>query len=161
MTHAVLTATVLTATILTATGCAGRAPAAPTPSAATSAAATSAAPAVAPAGGPAAQTVALPGVPGPGDPREAKIVLDRPGAKVATIVLRGGTVLPTHEAPVAVTIVALSGTGTVVAGDQRLPLDGGHAVALAPGVPHAVEPTPGTDLVLLVHHLGGGGEHHR
>jgi hypothetical protein len=31
---------------------------------------------------------------------------------------------------------------------------------LAPHIPHAVEPEPGTDLVLLVHHHGRAEEHH-
>jgi quercetin dioxygenase-like cupin family protein len=81
--------------------------------------------------------------------------------KLASIVLRGGTVLPTHQSDVPVTIMAIQGSGTVVAGAERLRLDPTHAVVLASNVPHAVEPDTGTDLVLLVHHLGRGGEHHQ
>lgn len=83
---------------------------------------------------------------------------------VATIggpVLRGGTVLPTHRSAVHVTIMALEGSGTVVAGSERLRLDSTHAVVLAPNVPHAVEPDSGMDLVLLVHHLRRGEERHQ
>lgn len=92
--------------------------------------------------------------------KEAKIVADAPATKIATIVLRRGTVLPEHASPVAVTIVALSGAGTVVVGAERLRIDAAHGVLLAPGASHSVEPDAGTDLVLLVHHLGQAhGEH--
>lgn len=119
-----------------------------------------AAPAGAPLGGPASRSVELPAAPGPGEPREVRVLVDEPALKLASIVLRGGTVLPSHHSEVPVTIVALFGSGTVVAGAERLRLDPAHAVVLAPKVPHAVEPDPGTDLVLLVHHLGRGQEHH-
>lgn len=80
--------------------------------------------------------------------------------KLVTIVLRKGTVLPEHRSPVPVTIQALQGAGTVTAGAERFRIDSTHAVVLAPNVPHAVEPDAGTDLVLLVHHLGRGEEAH-
>ncbi|MEZ4265800.1 MAG: AraC family ligand binding domain-containing protein [Myxococcota bacterium] len=112
---------------------------------------------------PAAATTmefALPAVSDSDKPLEAKVVVDAPAAKIATVVLRKGTLMPEHHSPVAATIVALSGSGTVVSGTQRLRIDAGHAVLLAPGAPHSVEPDPGTDLVLLVHHLGRAhGEH--
>lgn len=111
-------------------------------------------------GGPASRTVDLPGAPGAGAPREARVLVDEPALKLASIVLRAGTVLPTHTSDVPVTITALRGSGAVVVGAERLPLDATHAVVLAPNVPHAVEPATGTDLVLLVHHLGRGAEHH-
>lgn len=111
-------------------------------------------------GGPASRVVELPGPPGPGEPRQVRVLVDEPALELATLILRGGTVLPTHHSEVAVTIVALQGSGTVVAGTERLRLDPTHAVVLAPKVPHAVEPDAGTDLVLLVHHLGRGQEHH-
>ncbi len=88
------------------------------------------------------------------------MIVDEPALKLVSIVLRNGTELPEHHAAVPVTIQSLSGSGTVVAGKERLKLDPGHAVVLAPNVPHAVIPEPGKDLVLLVHHLGRGGEHH-
>lgn len=104
--------------------------------------------------GPPARTLELPGSPGTGQPREVRLLLDEPALKLATIVLRAGTVLPEHHAATPVTILALQGGGTAVVGTERLRLDAAHAVLLAPGVPHAIEPDPGTDLVLLVHHLG-------
>lgn len=112
-------------------------------------------PADAQAEGPAARVVALPGVPGEGQPREVAVLVDEPALKLVTIVLRDGTVLPEHLAEVPVTIVAVQGSGTVIAGAERLRLDPSQAVVLAPRVPHAVEPDPGTDLVLLVHHVRG------
>jgi quercetin dioxygenase-like cupin family protein len=112
-------------------------------------------------GGPASRVVELPGVPGPGEPRHVQVLVDEPALKLASIVLRAGTVLPSHHSAVPVTIVALQGSGTVVAGAERLRLDVTHAVVLAPNVPHAVEPDAGTDLVLLVHHLGRGKEQHK
>lgn len=109
---------------------------------------------------PRAQSVEVPASAGAGPAREVKSVYEAPGLKVVTIVLRQGTSLPTHHAEAAVTIQALAGSGVVVAGGARLPLDRAHFVALAPGEPHAVEPEAGADLVLLVHHAGGGGHHH-
>lgn len=104
--------------------------------------------------GAASRAVELPGPPGAGEARTVSVLVDEPALKLVTIVLRSGTVLPIHQTKVPVTIVALQGRGTVVAGAERLRLDPTHAVVLAPDVPHAVEPDPGTDLVLLVHHLG-------
>ena len=112
-------------------------------------------------GGPAARAVDLPVAQAPGPPREVRVLVDEPALKLASIVLRNGTVLPTHRSDVPVTIVALSGRGAVVVGAERLALDPAHAVVLAAGVPHAVEPDAGGDLVLLVHHLGRGEEHAR
>lgn len=105
-------------------------------------------------GGPAARVVELPSSPGPGASREVAVLVDEPALKLVSIVLRGGAILPEHHAKVPVTIQALAGGGHVLAGASRLRLDPGHAVVLAPNVPHAVEPDPGVDLVLLVHHLG-------
>jgi quercetin dioxygenase-like cupin family protein len=110
--------------------------------------------------GPPSRVVELPGTPSAGEPREARVLVDEPTLKLASIVLRGGTVLPTHHSEVPVTIMALHGSGTVVAGAERLRLDPTHAVVLAPKVPHSVEPDAGAALVLLVHHLGRGEEHH-
>lgn len=54
------------------------------------------------------------------------------------------------------TIQAVAGGGTVLIGEQRVRLDAAHMVVLAPNTPHAVVPDPGTDIVLLVHHVRGG-----
>lgn len=116
---------------------------------------------VASIGAPEVRAIGLSRPPGTGQPREVRVLVDEPALKLASIVLRGGTVLPTHHSAVPVTIIALQGSGTVVAGAERLRLDATHAVVLAPGVPHSVEPDTGTDLALLVHHLGRGEEHHQ
>lgn len=108
--------------------------------------------------GPAVRVVELPASAGPGEPREVHVLVDEPALKLATIVLRRGTVLPVHQSPVPVTIHALQGAGTVTAGSERLRIDPTHGVVLAPNVPHAVEPDAQTDVVLLVHHLGRGEE---
>ena len=107
-----------------------------------------------------ARQLDLPAAAGAGEPRQVQVLVDEPGLKLVVITLRQGTPLPPHQAPVAVTIQALRGAGTVFAGTDRLRLDATHAVALAPGVTHAVQPDPATDLVLLVHHLGQGKETH-
>jgi quercetin dioxygenase-like cupin family protein len=112
-------------------------------------------------GGVPARVVELPVPSGAGEPREVRVLLDEPSVKVVTIVLRGGTVLPEHASSQPVTIQALQGSGTVVTRSVRLGLDQAHAVVLAPKVAHAVEPDPGPDLVLLVHHHGRGSEDHR
>ncbi|MBL8917240.1 MAG: hypothetical protein JNJ54_00125 [Myxococcaceae bacterium] len=116
---------------------------------------------VASLGAPEVRTIELPGPPGAGQPREVRVLVDESALKLASIVLRAGTVLPTHHSAVPVTIMALQGSGTVVAGAERLRLDTTHAVVLAPNVPHAVEPDSSTDLLLLVHHLGRGEERHQ
>jgi quercetin dioxygenase-like cupin family protein len=104
--------------------------------------------------GPAALAIELPGIPGDGKPREVRVLLDEPSVKLVSIVLRAGTVLPPHHSKARVTILALQGGGTLIVGEERLRLDATRAVALAPGVGHAVEPDAGQDLVLLIHHLG-------
>lgn len=107
-----------------------------------------------------ARAFELPSTPGSGQPREVRVLVDAPPLKVVAIVLRQGAVLPEHRSPAAVTIQALAGAGTVATDGQRLRIDPTHAVALAPEAPHAVEPDPGTDLVLLVHHAGAAQDHH-
>lgn len=99
------------------------------------------------------QSVALPEKAGAGPDKEAAPVLDAPFVKLAVLTLRKGTVLPSHDAPVPVTIMALSGSGIVKMGDKSLPLDPGHMVVLPPKVAHEVVPTAGTDLIVLVHYL--------
>lgn len=106
------------------------------------------------------RAVELPGSAGAGEPREVSVLVDQPTLKLATIVLRGGTVLPAHQTEVPVTIVVLQGSGTLIVGAERTRLDATHAAVLAPNVSHAVEPDAGTDLILLVHHLGSSKHHH-
>ena len=89
---------------------------------------------------------------------ETKVYLDRE-RYTGDLVLRQGTVLPEHHSEVPVTIEALQGAATVDAGGQQLRIDATHAVVLAAKVPHAVKPDPGTDVVLLVSHLGRDTHH--
>lgn len=100
--------------------------------------------------------VSVPDASGGEAPREVRVLVDTPHLKLVAIVLRGGTPLPEHTAPSPVTIQAVAGEGVVRVGDEARPLDATHMVALDAEVAHAVEPSPGTDLVVLVHHLRGG-----
>lgn len=106
-------------------------------------------------GGPAVRPLEVAAA-GAGEPREVKVLVDEPLLKLVKIVLRGGTVLPEHHSEFPVTIQAIHGSGTIMAGEQELKLDAAHPVMLAAKVPHAVTPDPGSDLVVLVHHLRGG-----
>lgn len=112
-------------------------------------------------GGASVRALELPALAGPGQAREVRVLIDEAAVKLVTITLRQGTVLPEHQAAGPVTIQALQGAGTVTAGAERVRLDAAHAVFLAPDVAHSVEPDAGTDLVLLVYHLRGGGRAHR
>jgi len=116
-------------------------------------------PPIAPLGATSTLVVELPGTPDAGETRQARVLLDEPALKLASIVVRQGTVMPAHRSGVPITIMALHGAGTVVAGTERLRLDATHAVVLAPNVMHSVEPDAGADLVVLVHHLGRAEEH--
>lgn len=108
----------------------------------------------------AVRELALTDAAGAGAPREVRVVVDTPALKLVSITLRGGTALPEHRSAVPVTIVAYRGAGAVITGSERHRLDATHAVMLSPNIPHAVEPEAGSDLVLLVSHLGRGAEHH-
>ncbi len=110
--------------------------------------------------GPSVRVVEFPASASGDQPRDVKILVDESALKLVTIVLRQGTVLPEHHSEVPVTIQALQGAATVDAGGQQLRIDATHAVVLAANVPHAVRPDPGTDVVLLVSHLGRATHHH-
>jgi len=107
---------------------------------------------------PASQVVALPAAGADGPGKEISMILETPKVKLATITLRGGTVLGEHAAPMEVTIVALSGGGDLVlGGGERVRLDPGHMVVLAPNTAHSVEPDGEGELILLIHHIKSGG----
>lgn len=105
---------------------------------------------------PSTEWLTLPDPAGGTAPIEPRVILDAPHLKLVAIVLRDGTVLPEHTAPGPVTIQAVVGQGVARVGDEARPLDPTHMVVLAPLVPHAIEPAPGTDMVVLVHHLRDG-----
>jgi quercetin dioxygenase-like cupin family protein len=90
-----------------------------------------------------------------GADRQVTVLLDAPHVKIVSIALRNGASLPEHVAPVPVIIQAVSGSGAVVLGAERVHIDAGHLASLAPSVPHAVVPDPRSELVLLVMHLRG------
>jgi quercetin dioxygenase-like cupin family protein len=109
----------------------------------------------APAEGARVDPLRIPREAGPGEPREAKVILDNPFMKVLVITLRAGTTLPAHTATVPITIQAIAGAGTVRANGTETRIDREHLVALSPRVPHEVTPDAGTDLVLLVQQMRG------
>lgn len=100
-----------------------------------------------------AHSVALPVPVAAGAAKESKELLDTPFVKLSSITLRGGTVLPDHAAPVAVTIQALTGSGIVKYGDKQEKIGAGAMVLLAPNTVHSVVPDGKADLVVLVHYL--------
>lgn len=100
-----------------------------------------------------AHSVALPIPVAAGAAKESKELLDTPFVKLASITLRGGTVLADHAAPVAVTIQALAGSGIVKYGDKQEKISAGAMVLLAPNTVHSVVPDGKADLVVLVHYL--------
>ncbi|MEZ4472929.1 MAG: hypothetical protein R3F60_19520 [bacterium] len=89
-------------------------------------------------------------------PRQVDVLLDTPFVKLVRITLRRGTVLADHAVPMAITVQALAGRGTLQTGDQTDPLGPDHVVLVAPGAKHAITPAGAEDLVLLVHLLKAG-----
>jgi mannose-6-phosphate isomerase-like protein (cupin superfamily) len=89
-----------------------------------------------------------------GKPIQAKALQDDASLKVMSIRLRG-VELPPHSSEFPVVIAAVSGSGTVVVGEQRVPIDPTHPVTLPPGLTHEVIPDAGGELVLLVVHARG------
>lgn len=109
-----------------------------------------------------AHAVALPVPPVAGAPKETKELLDTPFVKLVSITLRGGTVLPDHAAPVAVTLQALTGSAVVKYGEKQEKIGPGQLVLLGPNTVHSVVPDGKGDVVILVHFLkmaGGDGKH--
>ncbi len=92
-----------------------------------------------------------------GDNVQVTRLLDEPHATILSIRLRHGAEFPTHNAPVPVIIQAASGSGTVILGNDRVPIGNGRFVTLAPKIKHSVLPDSDADLVLLVTQLRGGG----
>jgi quercetin dioxygenase-like cupin family protein len=101
------------------------------------------------------QVIELPKNAGSGDGKSVSVLLDESHLKLATIALRQGTPLPTHSAPVPATILVLEGEGVMHVGGQPVPVSEGTIVSLAAGEEHDVVPTPGGDMLLLVHYLRG------
>jgi quercetin dioxygenase-like cupin family protein len=99
---------------------------------------------------------------GNGEGREVSVLLDARHLKLATVVLRDGSILPSHRAEVPATILVLAGEGVIHVGNEAVPLSRGTLVALAANEEHDVAPRPGGDMVLLVHYLrAAGGEPNR
>lgn len=101
--------------------------------------------------------LAIPAADESGDNVQVTRLLDEPHATVLSIRLRHGAEFPTHNAPVPVIIQAASGSGTVIMGNDRVPIGEGRFVTLAPKIKHSVLPDSDADLVLLVTQFRGGG----
>ena len=102
------------------------------------------------------EIITLPLEVGDGPDKEVLVLLDESHLKLALLVLRQGTVLPSHSAPVPTTIHVLEGGGVVHVGNDAVPVSAGSIVPLRAGVAHDVVPEPGTDMLLLVHYLRSG-----
>jgi quercetin dioxygenase-like cupin family protein len=105
--------------------------------------------------------VSVPTAAGAGEARETKVVLETPHVKLATVILRKGTVLEEHSSPMAVTVHVISGRGTIEMGDSKEIVGPGSVLALSPDKKHLVRPDTGADMILLVHHLKSPGRGQR
>lgn len=90
---------------------------------------------------------------GDGQGKEVEVLLDERHLKLATVVLRGGSALPSHRAPVPTTILVLDGEGVIHLGKEAVPVSRGTLVALDADEDHDVVPRPGSEMILLVHYL--------
>jgi quercetin dioxygenase-like cupin family protein len=96
---------------------------------------------------------ALPQSAGNGEGKEVSVLLDTRHLKLATVVLRGGSALPSHRAHVPTTILVLEGEGIIHLGNEAVTVSRGTLVALAGNEDHDVVPRPDSDMILLVHYL--------
>jgi quercetin dioxygenase-like cupin family protein len=99
---------------------------------------------------------------GDGPGKEVTVLLDESHLKLAVLTLRQGTVLPPHSAPVPTTIQVLQGAGVIHVDGKPIRVAEGELLPLRAGADHDVRPDEGSDMVLLVHYLRGGGSamHH-
>ena len=97
----------------------------------------------------------LPRALGAGDDKEVSVLLDASQLKLAVVTLRRGTALPPHSTPVPATVQVLEGEGLIHVGGESMAVTQGSLVLLAAGAEHDVVPTPGSDMILLVHYLRG------
>ena len=95
----------------------------------------------------------LPQRAGSGEGKQVSVLLDARHLKLATVVLRNGSVLPSHRARVPATILVLEGEGVIHLGKEAVPVSRGTLVALAANQEHDVVPKPGSEMILLVHYL--------
>lgn len=92
---------------------------------------------------------------GSGENKQVDLWLDEGPLRLVTIVLRDGTILPPHTAPVPVTIHVLDGRGVIHLGTEAVVVERGSVLLLPAGAEHDVVPDPGTDLRVLVHYMRG------
>ena len=99
------------------------------------------------------RSVSVPTEIGEGEGKEVKVLVDADHLKLATIILRDGTSLPTHSTPVPATIQVLEGDGVIHVLGKPVAVEKGSVVVLAAGEEHDVVPRPESDMLLLVHYL--------
>lgn len=98
-------------------------------------------------------SVTLPRPPAASARNTPEVLLETAHLKLVSIVVPNGGVLPAHSAPSQVSILALSGSGELIAAGQAQRIDAAHMIVLAPGLEHEVRAAKGADLVLLIHHV--------
>lgn len=77
-------------------------------------------------------------------------LLKTPTLQLMRVVLRAGQGLPEHSVPGAITVHCLEGEASVTTPSRRCPLAAGQLVMLDGGVPHAVQATTDTSLLVTV-----------
>jgi quercetin dioxygenase-like cupin family protein len=80
----------------------------------------------------------------------AKTLVKHQDQRTVLIAMKRGTSIPRHRASGAVSILVLSGCLRVQAGRARFELPSGSLLALDRGLPHDVEATKDSSLVLTV-----------
>lgn len=109
--------------------------------------------------GQAIQSITLPTTEPPGS-KPATVLLQSPAVKIVTIRVKAGGTLREHSAPSNVLVQAASGSGSLVAGTEKYPLNANQMVVIPANASHSVVADSGSDLVLVIHHYGGGGHAH-
>ena len=103
------------------------------------------------------QSITLPTTEPPPGSKPATVLLQSPAVKIVTIRVKAGGTLPEHSAPSNVLVQAASGSGSLVAGSEKYPLNANQMVVIPANASHSVVADSGSDLVLVIHHYGGGG----
>ena len=108
------------------------------------------------------KSVAMTTTIGEGTDQEVVKLYENAWTKLVQITLRNEKTLAAHTAKEAVTIQCVSGTGVLVAGEERIALTPGVIVPLEPNVTHAVEAKPAVSVLVtrFVSETGADSVHH-
>ena len=85
----------------------------------------------------------LPANAGDGGGKEVSVMLDARHLKLATVILRNGTALPSHRTAVPATVLVLEGEGIIHIGDEAVPVSRGTLVTVARNEEHEPESPTG------------------